>query len=59
MSPKKAAATSSILAPIDPNQGNKALIREARIQKKKAINLPPHKKSLIKKLATLKPFTSE
>jgi hypothetical protein len=30
MPPKKAAATSSILAPIDPNQGNEALIKEAR-----------------------------
>jgi hypothetical protein len=31
MPPKKAVASSSILAPIDPNQGNKALIREATI----------------------------
>jgi hypothetical protein len=40
MPPKKAAATSSILAPINPNQGNEALVRETRIQKKKAISSP-------------------
>jgi hypothetical protein len=41
MPEKKAATTSSTLAPIDTNQGNEALIREAKIQKKKAISLPP------------------
>jgi hypothetical protein len=30
MPPKKATTTGSILAPIDPKQGNKALNREAR-----------------------------
>jgi hypothetical protein len=30
MQPKKATTTGSILTPIDPNQGNEALIREAR-----------------------------
>jgi hypothetical protein len=34
MSPKKTMTTGSILAPIDPNQGNEDLIREARNQKK-------------------------
>jgi hypothetical protein len=40
MPPKKAAATSSIFAAINPNQGNEALIREVRNQKKKAISSP-------------------
>jgi hypothetical protein len=60
MSSKKAAATSSILAPIDPNKGNEALIRETRNQKKKkAISSLLVKKSLMRKSTTLKPFTSK
>jgi hypothetical protein len=41
MSPKKEATTNSILATIDPNQENEALIREIRNPKKKAISSPP------------------
>jgi hypothetical protein len=54
MPPKKAAATSSILALIDPNQRNKALIREARNQKKKAISLPPREEELDEEISNLK-----
>jgi hypothetical protein len=46
MPPKKATTTGSILAPIDPNQGNKAFIREARKQKKKATSPSPREEEL-------------
>jgi hypothetical protein len=59
MPPKKAAATSSILAPIDPNQGNEALIREARNKKKKAISLPPREEYLDEEISNLEPSTSK
>jgi hypothetical protein len=52
MPSKKAAATSSILAPINPNQGIKALIREAR-NHKKAISSPPCDKELDEKISNL------
>jgi hypothetical protein len=50
---KKAATTSSILAPIDPNQGNEALIREARNQKM-AISSPSREEELNEKINNLK-----
>jgi hypothetical protein len=53
MSPKKAVATSSILAPIDPNQGNEPLIREARNQKKKAISSPPREEEIDEEISNL------
>jgi hypothetical protein len=54
MPPNKAATTSSILAPIDPNQGNEALIREARNKKKKAISSPPREEELDEEISNLK-----
>jgi hypothetical protein len=39
MPPKKAMEPSSILRTLDPNQGDEALIREARNQKRK-VNRP-------------------
>jgi hypothetical protein len=54
MPPKKAAATGSILTPIDLNQGNKALLKEARIQKKKAISSPPREEELDEEISDLK-----
>jgi hypothetical protein len=53
MAPKKAAATGSILAPIDPNQRNEALIREERNQKKKATSTPSENRNLMRRSATL------
>jgi hypothetical protein len=53
MPPKKAVATSSILAPLDPNQANKALIREARNQKKEAIISPPREEELDEEISNL------
>jgi ABC-type Fe3+-citrate transport system substrate-binding protein len=50
---KKAATTSSILTPIDPNQGNEALIREARNQKM-AISSPSREEELNEKINNLK-----
>jgi hypothetical protein len=41
MPPKKAITTSSVLRTFDTNQGDEALLREARNQKRKAINLEP------------------
>jgi hypothetical protein len=41
MPPKKTTTTGSIFAPLDPNQGNEALIKEERNQKKKATNPAP------------------
>jgi hypothetical protein len=38
MLPKKATTTSPILRTLDTNQGDEALLREARNQKRKAIN---------------------
>jgi hypothetical protein len=53
MPQKKATAICSILAPIDPNQGNEALIREARNQKKKAISSTPRKEELDEEISNL------
>jgi hypothetical protein len=53
MSPKKATATGSILVPIDPNQGNKALIREARNQKKKATSPSPREEKFDDEISNL------
>jgi hypothetical protein len=39
MPPKKATTTSSVLRTLDTNQGDEALLREARNQKRKTINL--------------------
>jgi hypothetical protein len=56
---KKAAATSSILAPIDPSQQNEGLVRGARIQKRRPSARPLEKKSLMRKSAISKLFTSK
>jgi hypothetical protein len=53
MPPKKAVTTSSLFAPIDPNQGNEALIREARNQKKNAISSPPREEALDEEINNL------
>jgi hypothetical protein len=53
MPPKKAASISSILAPIDPNKGNKALIREERNQKNKSISSPPREEELDEEISNL------
>jgi hypothetical protein len=53
MPPKKATTTGSILTPIDPNQGNEALIREARNQKKKATSPPPREDELDDEISNL------
>jgi hypothetical protein len=53
MSPKKTTTTSSILTSLDPNQGNKALIREARNPKKKATSLAPQEEELDEKISNL------
>jgi hypothetical protein len=52
MPPKKAMTTSSILAPINPNQGNEAHIREARNQEK-ATSPPPREEELDKEISNL------
>jgi hypothetical protein len=59
MSSKKAEATGSILAPIDPNQGNEAVIGEARNEKKKAISPHPEKRNLMRRSATLSLSTNK
>jgi hypothetical protein len=52
---KKTMATSSILAPLDPNQGNEALIREARNNKKKKATSPtPREEELDEEINNLK-----
>jgi hypothetical protein len=53
MPPKKTTTTSSILAPIDPNQGNEALIIEARNQKKKATSPSPREEELNEEISNL------
>jgi hypothetical protein len=53
MPPKKAMTTGSILTPIDPNQGNEALIREARNQKKKATSTSPREEELDDEISNL------
>jgi hypothetical protein len=50
---KKITTTGSILGPIDPNQGNEALIREARNQKKKATIPPPWEEELDEETSNL------
>jgi Flp pilus assembly protein TadD len=39
--PKKATTTDPVLRTLDTNQGDEALLREARNQKRKAISLEP------------------
>jgi hypothetical protein len=46
MPPKKATTTSSILRTLDTNQGDEALLREERNQKRKAISLEPQDQEL-------------
>jgi hypothetical protein len=46
MPPKKAVVTSSVHRTLDPNQGDEALIREARKQKRKAVSLEPQHEEL-------------
>jgi hypothetical protein len=41
MPPKKSMTTGAILMPLNPNQGEEALLWEARNQKWKAISLEP------------------
>jgi hypothetical protein len=53
MPSKKVATTSSILASINPNQGNEAIIREARIQNKKAISSPPREEDLDEEISNI------
>jgi hypothetical protein len=55
MPPKKATATGSILAPIDPNQGNEALIIEARNQNK-ATSPSPREEELDEEISNLELF---
>jgi hypothetical protein len=43
---KKAMTTSSVLRTLDTNQGNEALLREARNQKRKAISPEPQDEEL-------------
>jgi hypothetical protein len=52
MPPKKATTTSFILAPIGPNQGNEAFIREARNQKK-AISSPTREENLDEEISNI------
>jgi hypothetical protein len=53
MPSKKATTTGSILAPIYPNQGNEALIREARNQKKKDTSPSPQEEELDEEISNL------
>jgi SMC interacting uncharacterized protein involved in chromosome segregation len=53
MLPKKSMATDSILRTLDPNQGDGALIREARNQKRKAICLEPQGEELDREINDL------
>jgi hypothetical protein len=46
MPPKKATTTGSVLGTLDTNQGDEALLREARNQKRKAISQEPHDQEL-------------
>jgi hypothetical protein len=46
MPPKMATTTSSVLRTLDTNQGDKALLKEVRNQKRKAFNLEPQDQEL-------------
>jgi hypothetical protein len=46
MPPKNAMETGSVLSTLYPNQGDEALVREARNQKRKAVNLEPQDEEL-------------
>jgi hypothetical protein len=53
MPPKNSTATGVVLMPLDPNQGDEALLRKARSQKRKAINSKPRDKELDCKINNL------
>jgi hypothetical protein len=53
MSPKKAIATSFILRTLDTNQGDKALLREARNQKRKVVSPEPQDEELDQEINNL------
>jgi hypothetical protein len=46
MPPKKATTVGSVLRTLDTTQGGEALLRVARNQKRKAINLEPQDQEL-------------
>jgi hypothetical protein len=50
---KKATTTSSVLRTLDTNQGDKALLREVRNQKRKAISLEPPDQELDQEIYNL------
>jgi hypothetical protein len=54
MPPKKATTTSSILRTLDTNQGDEALLKEVRNQKRKAISLEPQDQELDQEINNLK-----
>jgi hypothetical protein len=59
MPPKKTTTVGSVLTPIDHNNEEEALLRQARSQKRKVID-PHHKtKSLIERSVTLKPSNNK
>jgi hypothetical protein len=53
MPPKKATTTSPILRTLDTNQGDEDLLREARNQKRKAIDLEPQDQELDQEINNL------
>jgi hypothetical protein len=53
MSLKKSTGTGAVLMPLDPNQGEEALFREARNQKRKAINTDPRDNKLDREINNL------
>jgi hypothetical protein len=46
MSPKKPTTISVVVTPLDTNQGEEALVREARKQKRKAVSPTPQDEAL-------------
>jgi hypothetical protein len=46
MPPKKMMVTDIVLTPLDPNQGDDALLQKAMSQKRKAINPEPRDEEL-------------
>jgi hypothetical protein len=53
MPPKKTSSTGAILTTLDTNQGDKALVLEAKLQKRKAIDPDPRMKNSIARSTTL------
>jgi hypothetical protein len=54
MSPKKSTTTSVVLMPLDPNQGEEALLRESRNQKRKVVSFELRDDELDRKINNLK-----